>query len=102
MSERHSHLGEAVREFRLKRRLSQEELGNMADLHRNYIGAIERGEINATFSTMLKVVHGLGMTLSELVLWAEEEAPAVHQQRAEHRQRSSRGRCTCGGKKRQR
>jgi transcriptional regulator with XRE-family HTH domain len=39
-------LGRAVREARARRGLSQEELGFMAGLHRNYVGAIERGEIN--------------------------------------------------------
>jgi transcriptional regulator with XRE-family HTH domain len=38
-----------------------------ASLHRNYVGAIERGIINPTFRTLVQVAHGLGLPLSELV-----------------------------------
>jgi len=47
--------------------LSQEELGFVSGLHRNYVGAIERGEINATFRILLKLERGLGLPLAELV-----------------------------------
>jgi transcriptional regulator with XRE-family HTH domain len=36
-------------------------------LHRNYVGAIERGEINPTFSTLLRVLRGFDINLSELI-----------------------------------
>lgn len=39
-------LSRAVRELRARRGLRQEALGNTAGLHRNYVGAIERGELN--------------------------------------------------------
>jgi DNA-binding XRE family transcriptional regulator len=42
-------LGKAIRETRARREISQETLGRRANLHRNYVGAIERGEINSTF-----------------------------------------------------
>jgi len=60
-------LGRAVRELRARRALSQEGLGNLAGLHRNYIGAIERGEVSITFRVLLKVAHGLDVTPCELV-----------------------------------
>jgi transcriptional regulator with XRE-family HTH domain len=47
--------------------ISQEDLGLRAGLHRNYIGAIERGEINPTFRTLLRLVDGLGVPLPEVI-----------------------------------
>jgi len=65
-SRQHVVLGRAVRELRARRGLSQEALGFHARLHRNYVGAIERGEINPTFRVLLRVSTGLGFPLSEL------------------------------------
>lgn len=63
----HHALGRAVLEARARRGLSQEELGFRSALHRNYVGAIERGEINPTFRTLLSLTAGLALPLSELV-----------------------------------
>jgi transcriptional regulator with XRE-family HTH domain len=63
----HHALGLAVRETRARRGFSQEELGFRSTLHRNYIGAVERGEINPTFRTLLTLADGLGIPLAELV-----------------------------------
>jgi transcriptional regulator with XRE-family HTH domain len=60
-------LGAAVRELRYCRLISQEDLGFRAGLHRNYVGAIERGEINPTFATLLRVAHGLDVSLPEMI-----------------------------------
>jgi len=60
-------LGRAVRELRARRALSQEQLGFHSGLHRNYVGAIERGEINPTFRTLLTVAGGLALPLSEVI-----------------------------------
>ena len=61
------NLGRAARFLRARKELSQEDLGARAGLHRNYIGAIERGEINPSFRTMLRLTRGLDMPLSRLV-----------------------------------
>ncbi|HKG38905.1 MAG TPA: helix-turn-helix transcriptional regulator [Conexibacter sp.] len=63
--------GSAVREVRARRGLSQEDLGFEAGLHRNYVGAVERGEINATFKTLLRLSRGLRVPVSELVVLYE-------------------------------
>jgi transcriptional regulator with XRE-family HTH domain len=64
--------GAAVRELRACRAMSQEELGFRAKLHRNYVGALERGEINPTFRTLRTLADGLDVELSSLIRLYEE------------------------------
>jgi DNA-binding XRE family transcriptional regulator len=66
-SPHHQALGEVFRLARARLHISQEALGDRTDLHRNYVGAIERGELNPTFQTMLKLARGVGVPLSELI-----------------------------------
>ncbi len=68
----HLVLGRALREFRVRRGLTQETFGFRASLHRNYVGAIERGEINPTFRLLLKLARGLDAPLSELIRLYED------------------------------
>jgi transcriptional regulator with XRE-family HTH domain len=63
----HLQLGHTVRLLRAGLRISQEDLGDRAGLHRNYVGAIERGEINPTFHTLTKLACGLDVPLSDIV-----------------------------------
>ncbi|MDO8184662.1 helix-turn-helix transcriptional regulator [Conexibacter sp. JD483] len=65
-------LGAAVRETRARRQLSQEGLGFAARMHRNYVGAIERGEINPTWRVLRKLASGLDVPLSELIALFEQ------------------------------
>lgn len=61
-------LGIAARRVRGWKRLSQEEVGFRARLHRNYVGAIERGEINPSFRTLVRLTAGLRIKLSDLIV----------------------------------
>jgi transcriptional regulator with XRE-family HTH domain len=63
--------GALVRRLRLERGFSQEAYAQACGLERPHVGKIERGEINVTVATTLKLVHGLGLTLS--VFFAELE-----------------------------
>lgn len=74
ISREHQWLGEAVRELRGRKRLSQEQLGQESGLHRNYVGALERGEINATFRTLLRVSRGLGESVGFVMAYYDETA----------------------------
>jgi transcriptional regulator with XRE-family HTH domain len=67
LSAEHVVLGRAVRELRARRVLSQEELGLRSGLHRNYVGALERGEVNPTFKTLMTLTRGLDVPLSMLM-----------------------------------
>lgn len=57
--------------------MSQEALGFAAGLHRNYVGALERGETNPTFVTLMRVAHGLGLALSVVVAIYERNVGEV-------------------------
>jgi transcriptional regulator with XRE-family HTH domain len=59
--------GKRVRKLRKARGLSQEELAEIAELHRNYIGGIERGERNVALLNILRLAQALGVSLSELL-----------------------------------
>jgi transcriptional regulator with XRE-family HTH domain len=74
-SAQHLALGDALRELRTTRELSQEELAYRAGLHRNYVGACERGEINLSFRVILQLADGLGVSLSEIVQHYEKHQP---------------------------
>lgn len=47
--------------------ISQERLGEMADLHRTYIGMIERGEKNITLLNIEKISIALDKKIKELI-----------------------------------
>ena len=51
--------------------LSQEDLADRANLHRNYVGMIERGERVPTLVAMEGIARGLRLKLSELITRAE-------------------------------
>lgn len=68
--------GAAVRELRARHGFSQEELGFRGCLHRNYVGAIERGEINPTLRVILKLCDGLSVPMAELVAVYERQLAA--------------------------
>ena len=76
-SAKYRAFGRAVREARARRGLSQEALGFAAGLHRNYVGAVERGEINPTLRIIFKLARGLVMLPSELLALAEQHHGAL-------------------------
>lgn len=51
--------GTTVRQLRLERKWSQEDLAEQAGLHRNYVGGIERGERNAGLDNVHRIAAAL-------------------------------------------
>ena len=58
--------GKRVRELRKKLDISQEELGFRANIHRTYIGSIERGEQNVSLDNIGRIAKQLKISLNEL------------------------------------
>ncbi len=58
--------GKRLRELRIKKGLSQEELANTAEIPINQIGRIERGEINTTLVTIKAISDSLNIDVVEL------------------------------------
>lgn len=59
--------GQRIRKIRKEKNLSQEELSFKADLHRTYIGMIERAEKNITLVNIEKIANALDVKVSELL-----------------------------------
>ncbi len=59
--------GEKVREIRKERGLSQEQLSFKSDLHRTYIGMIERAEKNITLVNIEKIANALEISVNVLM-----------------------------------
>lgn len=58
--------GDRVRELRKVKGLSQEDLSFKAELHRTYIGMIERAEKNITLTNIEKIAKALDVDIKEL------------------------------------
>lgn len=56
-----------VRLHRLEQGISQEALADAADLHRTYVGSIERGERNVSIDNMERIAHALKLDLLDLL-----------------------------------
>lgn len=64
--------GQCLRGFRNRLGISQEKLAERCELHKNYIGQVERGERNPSFVNIVKFCNGLDIRLSELFAVYEE------------------------------
>jgi transcriptional regulator with XRE-family HTH domain len=58
--------GKRVRELRDERGISQEKLGELARVHRTYVGMIERGEKNVTLTNIEKFARALKVDIQQL------------------------------------
>jgi transcriptional regulator with XRE-family HTH domain len=59
--------GKIVRRFRETAKLSQEGLAARTQIHRTYIGGIERGERNPTLLMIHRLANALGVQPAELL-----------------------------------
>jgi len=67
--------GRRVREVRLRKHLSQEQLAARANLHWTYVSGIERGIRNPGLNILVRLATALDLSLSELVAGLTREPP---------------------------
>lgn len=62
-----NRFAESLRRIRTQKGLSQEDLADLADLHRTYVGSVERGERNISVDNMEALAEALGADLSDML-----------------------------------
>ncbi len=62
-----------LKEYRARYHLSQTELGNLANVSRQTISLIERGDYNPSVTLALKLSKILNATVEELFSYSEDE-----------------------------
>lgn len=65
--DRVSAFGQVVRRARLAKGLSQEELAEKANLHRNFVSLVERGQSKIALDSLFLLADALETTASELL-----------------------------------
>ena len=60
-------LGETIRSYRKKVGFTQEKLAEKSDLHHNFIGEVERGNMEISIGSLIKIAKALNVDISDLV-----------------------------------
>jgi transcriptional regulator with XRE-family HTH domain len=59
--------GQKLRAIRHKAGISQERLGELANLHRTYVSGVERGERNISLENIERLARALGISMADLM-----------------------------------
>ena|SRR4030065_1184715 len=59
-------LGARIRELRKSAGFTQEELGEKADLNYKFIGELERGQVNVSLDSIVRIAEALGVKTGDL------------------------------------
>jgi transcriptional regulator with XRE-family HTH domain len=65
-------LGRRIRTLRTVKGLTQQELGNKADVDYKFVGEIERGNMNPSFKVLVKISRVLDIELPEILRFEQE------------------------------
>lgn len=65
--------GNILRELRKEKKLSQEKLAELCDLHDRYISFLERGIKQPTVTTIFKIAKALNIPASEIIKMMEDK-----------------------------
>lgn len=71
-------LGANIRAHRQRLGLTQEQLAEAADLHRTYVGAIERGDRNVSIRNIVSIAQALHIEPYELLLYEDLSKEVNH------------------------
>jgi transcriptional regulator with XRE-family HTH domain len=74
VSPTHRALGETIRSLREAQGLSQQGLADRAGLHRTYVGGIERGDRNPSFTNICRIAAALKQRPSQLLARSERSS----------------------------
>lgn len=66
-------LGERIRELRKSAGITQEELGEKAELSYKFIGELERGQVNVSLDSIARIAEALGVKIGDL--FSKEKIP---------------------------
>jgi transcriptional regulator with XRE-family HTH domain len=61
------HFGARLKELRLKKGMTLEQLAFEADIELSQVHRVEKGKINPTLTTLMALAKGLDITLAELM-----------------------------------
>ena len=67
MEDLQKQLGLRVRRLRERKGFTQESFADRCGLHRNFMGAVERGEQNLTLKSLQIIANGLGTSMAKLL-----------------------------------
>jgi transcriptional regulator with XRE-family HTH domain len=71
MKDLQQELGRRIRRLRIRKGDTQESFADKCGLHRNFMGAVERGEQNLTLKTLHIIAAGLSTTMAKLLAGLE-------------------------------
>ncbi|MBI5386717.1 MAG: helix-turn-helix transcriptional regulator [Verrucomicrobia bacterium] len=60
-------VGEQIRSCRKRVGLTQEKLAENAELHHNFIGQVERGNLNVSLDSLVRIARALHVRVRDLV-----------------------------------
>lgn len=60
--------GKRIRELRLEKKWSQENLAEVTEFHRTYIGMVERGERNPSLKSIERFAKAFEIKINQLFL----------------------------------
>lgn len=62
-----AEMGKKIRNLRKLKNLTQEELGEKAEMSYKFIGELERGKVNPSLGSLVQIATALGVNVKDLL-----------------------------------